>query len=72
MKLFVTEWSKGDEQFCNQFIDGILDPRITSQIADTLAKLNNSKDFDPDFNKFVKPCIESINEHLNAVARAAC
>jgi len=71
MKLFVTEWSKGDEQFGNQFIDGVVDPRIAPQIADTLATLNNIKDFDPDFNKLVKPCIESIDEHMKAVARAA-
>ena len=27
MKLLVTEWSKADEQFCNQFIDGSVDCR---------------------------------------------
>jgi len=71
MKLFVTEWSKGDEQFCNQFIDGVVDPRIAPKIANTLATLNNIKEFDPHFNANVKPCIESILEHMIAVARAA-
>jgi hypothetical protein len=71
MKLFVTEWSRGDEQFCNQFIDGVVDTRIAPQIADTLATLNGIKDFDPDFNELVKPCIDSIDEHMKDVARAA-
>ena len=70
MKLFVTEWSKGDEQFGNQFIDGVVDPRIAPKIANTLATLNNIKGFDPDFNELVKPCMESCLEHMKAVARA--
>ena len=71
MKLFVTEWSQGDEQFCNQFIDGVVDPRIAPKIADTLATLNNIKGFDPDFNELVKPCMENLFEHMKAVARAS-
>jgi hypothetical protein len=71
MKLFVTEWSKGDEQFCNQFIDGVVDPRIAPKIADTLATLNTIKVFDPDFNELVKPCMENMFEHMKAVTIAA-
>jgi len=71
MKLFVTEWSKADEQFCNQFIDGIVDPRIGPKIANTLATLNLIKDFDPEFNKNVQPCMESLLEHMKAVSLAA-
>jgi hypothetical protein len=58
MKLFVTEWSKADEQFCNQFIDGVVDPRIGPKIANTLATLNLIKDFDPEFNKTFHTCRE--------------
>ena len=70
MKLFVTEWSNSDEQFGNQFIDGAVDPRIAPKIADTLAALNNIKDFDPDFNELIKPTIENVFEHMKAVVRA--
>lgn len=71
MKLFMTEWSKSDEQFCNQFIDGVVDPRIAPKVANTLATLNTIKDFDPDFNKTVQPCMENMFEHMKAVALAA-
>ena len=71
MKLFVTEWSKGDEQFCNQFIDGVVDPRIAPKIASTLATLNNIKKFDLNFNELVKLCMENMLEHMKAVARTA-
>lgn len=71
MKLLLTEWSKGDEQFCNQFIDGAVDPRIASKIANTVATLHTIKDFDPDFNELVKvPLIDTL-EHMKAVAKAA-
>ena len=71
MKLFMTEWSKSDEQFCNQFIDGVVDQRIAPKVANTLATLNTIKDFDPDFNKNVQPCMENVFEHMKAVALAA-
>jgi hypothetical protein len=71
MKLFLSEWSNSDEQFCNQFIDGVVDPRIAPKIADTFATLNIIKDFDPDFNELVKPCVESLYEHMKIFARAA-
>jgi len=60
MKLLVTEWSKADEQFCNQFIDGSVDPRIAQKLADTLASLHTIQDFDPSFNETVKPCMENL------------
>ena len=50
MKCLVTEWSKADEQFCNQFIDGQVDPRIAPKLAKTLAELHIIEDFDPSFN----------------------
>lgn len=63
MKLLVTEWSCADEQFCNQFIDGSVDPRIAPKLANTLASLHLIKDFDPSFNERVKPCMESLLEN---------
>lgn len=62
MKLLVTEWSKGDEQFSNQFIDGSVDPRVAPKLANTLATLHAIKDFDPDFNEQVKSCVEGVIE----------
>ena len=71
MKLLVTEWSQGDEQFGNQFIDGVMDPRIAPKTANTLATPNNIKGFNPEFNELVKPCLENLFEHMKAVTRAA-
>ena len=71
MKLLVTEWSKGDEQFSNQFVDGVVDPRIASKIADTFATLHNIEDFDKNFNELVKPCMENLLEHMKNVAQEA-
>ena len=71
MKILVTEWSKGDEQFSNQFIDGSVDPRIAPKIAATVATLHTIADFDPDFNEQVKPCMESLLAHMKDVAREA-
>ena len=71
MKILVTEWSKGDEQLSNQFIDGAVDPRIAPKIAETVAALHTIEDFDPDFNQQVKPCMENLLEHMKSVAREA-
>ena len=57
MKLLITEWSKASEQFCHQFIEGSVDPRIAPKIAETLAVLNTIEDFDPSFNITSKPCV---------------
>lgn len=72
MKLLVTAWSKADEQFCNQFIDGSVDPRIAQKLADTLATLHTIQDFDPSFNETVKPCMENLfSGTMLPVAQAA-
>lgn len=72
MKLLVTEWSKGDEQFCNQIIDGSVDIRIAHKLAETLAALHLIQDFDPNFNETVKPCMESLlHDTMKLTARAA-
>jgi hypothetical protein len=72
MKLLVTEWSKVDEQFCNQFIDGAVDPRVAPKIADTLAMLHNIKDFDPTFNDNVKPFMDTMFEQMFSYGMEAC
>lgn len=60
MKLLVTQWaSHADEQWANQFIDGIVDDRPVKKLAQTLALLHCS-DFDPDFNNNVRPCMRTI------------
>jgi len=64
MKCLVTEWSKADEQLCNQFIDGLVDHRIAPKLATTFAKLHSITSFDPSFNESVKPCMESMMHDL--------
>ena len=60
MKLLVTQWtSHADEQWANQFIDGVVDDRPVKKLAETLALLHCS-DFDPDFNTNVRPCMLTI------------
>jgi len=71
MKLLVTEWSKADEQLCNQFIDGAVDTRIAPKLASTLATLHTI-DFDPDFNEQVKPCMLSLFDQMIAYVKITC
>ncbi|KAK1744277.1 protein kinase-like domain superfamily protein [Skeletonema marinoi] len=71
MKLLVTEWSKADEQLCNQFIDGAVDSRIAPKLASTLATLHTI-DFDPDFNEQVKPCMLSLFDQMIAYVKITC
>jgi len=74
MKLLVTEWSKADEQFCNQFIDGSVDPRIAQKLADTLASLHTIQDFDPDFNIQIKRQLKNVVNDVikKAMLKATC
>jgi len=59
MKLLVTEWCESDEQWANQFIDGVVDERIVPKLAQTLALLHLA-DFDPEFNANVRPCMLTV------------
>ncbi len=72
MKLLITEWSKVDEQFGNQFIDGAVDPRVAPKLAGTLATLHNIKDFDPTFNDNVKPFMVNMFEQMFSYGMEAC
>jgi thiamine kinase-like enzyme len=71
MKVLVTEWSKADEQFCNQFIDGAVDSRIAPKLASTLATLH-TMDFEPNFNEQVKPCMLSLFDQMLAYVKTTC
>ena len=71
-KLLMTEWSKADEQFGNQFADGSVDPRIAPKLADTLATLHNIKGFDPTFNEQVKPAMVGLLGFVKQTAEGVC
>jgi hypothetical protein len=43
IRLLVTEWSKADEKFGNQFIDGAVDIRTVKQLVDCLSGLHCQK-----------------------------
>lgn len=64
MKLLVTVWSKADEQFANQFIDGSIDPRIAQPLANALAALHSIDNYDPSFNEQIKPFMDTQFKHL--------
>jgi len=68
MKLLVTEWSKSDEQWATQFIDGVVDNRVVPKIARTLALLHLA-DFDPEFNTNVRPCMLTLFPAMSAKLR---
>jgi len=63
--------NKADEQFSNQFIDGTVDPRIVPKLAEVLVDLHNIKDFDPNFNQNVKPCMENLLENMKTALEMA-
>eukprot|EP00581_Thalassiosira_minuscula_P005570 CAMPEP_0183735376 /NCGR_PEP_ID=MMETSP0737-20130205/46467_1 /TAXON_ID=385413 /ORGANISM="Thalassiosira miniscula, Strain CCMP1093" /LENGTH=577 /DNA_ID=CAMNT_0025969101 /DNA_START=66 /DNA_END=1796 /DNA_ORIENTATION=- len=71
MKLLLTEWSGANEQFSNQFMDGVVDPRIAPKIANTLAALHTIKEFDPSFNESSKPKMNRFLTHMKMVALIA-
>jgi len=66
-KIIITEWAEGDEQWGNQFIDGLVDKRVLSKVAKSLATLNTIEDFDPMFNDNARPCILSLGPHCKTV-----
>ena len=63
-KLLLTEWSNADEQFGIQFHEGMVDPRIAPQLADTIANLHTIENFDPEFNAQVKSSIVGLLEFV--------
>ena len=71
MKLLVTEWSAASELFSNQFVNGVVDPRIAPKLAVTLASLHNME-FDPEFNAGVKDSMENKMEIMKAYVKKVC
>lgn len=59
MKVLVTEWASADEQWANQFVDGVVDRRVIPKAAEALATLTCA-DVDPMFNDNVRPCMRSL------------
>jgi len=68
-KIIITEWADGDEQWGHQFIDGVVDKRVLSKVAKSLATLNTIEDFDPIFNDNARPCILSLGPHCKTVLK---
>jgi len=54
MKLLVTEWATTDEQIANQFIEGSVDIRVASKLADALAAIHTMTDINPNHNDQAK------------------
>ena len=72
MKLLVTKWSKADEQFSNQFIDGSIDPRAAPKVANALAAINSMKDYDPHFNERAKSYMDTSFKQLRSSMEDLC
>jgi len=66
-KLLISEWTDGDEQWANQFIEGIVDKRVLPKLAKALATLNTTKDFDPTFNDNARPAVTSMVPILKVI-----
>ena len=67
-KLLITEWAEGDEQWANQYIDGIVDKRVLPKLATAIATLNCCVDvMDPNFNDNVRPCLVSLFPQLKTI-----
>ena len=67
MKLLVTQWSPVDEQFANQFIDGSVDIRTATKIAEGIANLHCSTDVDLTFNGNMRPWFHSLTPILKDI-----
>ena len=59
-KLLVTEYSKLDEQFANQFIDGVVDLRVAPKLAHSLAALHSLPNVEVSFNEEMKPFFQDL------------
>ena len=66
-KLLITEWAEGDEQWANQYIDGLVDKRVLPKLATAIATLNCVDVMDPNFNDNVRPCLVSLFPQLKTI-----
>lgn len=67
MKLLVTQWSPVDEQFANQFIDGTVDIRTATKIAEGISNLHCCTDVDLTFNENMRPWFHSLTPILKDI-----
>lgn len=65
-RCLVTEWATVDEQFGNQFIDGIVDSRCIEICARAFAKVNLIQ-VDPDFNTKTSECVLSLMPQMKTI-----
>lgn len=72
MKLLVTEYSKADEQFANQHIEGSVDIRLAPKLADMLAAIHNMQGIDPTFNDQCKLNVAGLNEQILEYVKETC
>ena len=72
MKLLVTEYSKADEQFANQHIEGSVDIRLAPKLADMLAAIHNMQGIDPSFNDQCKLNVAGLNEQILEYVKETC
>ena len=70
MKLLVTHWSPVDEQFGNQFIDGTVDMRTATTIAEGISNLHCFSGIDLDFNSSMRPWFHSLTPILKDIVNA--
>lgn len=66
MKILVTQWSPVDEQFGNQFIDGSVDFRLASKIAEGIHNLHNSP-VDLEFNSCMLSWFHSLEPIMEGI-----
>ena len=59
-KLLVTQFSPLEEQFANQFIDGVVDIRVATSLAHSLAALHSTKEYDVNHNIDMVPFIQDL------------
>jgi len=66
-KVLVAEWAEGtEEQWGNQFLDGHVDSRVVTKVAQAMAQLN-LQEIDYDWNEAVRPGLQSINPIIKSV-----
>ena len=67
MKILVTQWSPVDEQFGNQFIDGVIDLRIADKLAGGVSALHCSTETDMEFNSGMRPWARSLSPIIQEI-----
>jgi len=58
-KLLVTQWAPVEEPLANQFIEGHVDPRVITTVAESLAILHAFPNIDPNWNDCFRSGIDT-------------